>query len=270
MKNVSRAFLFDCDGVLTDPTEKKITTPGLAKLIAQRIDAGDIVSINTGRSLTWLEEHGVLGEIEKALKDKSKLADFIAIGEKGGTWLTFENNEWVTHVDPDIKMPKNLQTKIKDLIEKEFSDSMFYDESKLTMISTEMHDGFNIPDYTKHQGKLEAQMKKIIEADEFKSLDLAIDPTIIAVDIQNKHVGKHLGARRILDWLAEKGISPDHFITIGDSQSDTEMAQELQTNHSVEFVFVGDPAKLNSDKLTCPVKFTKKRFGEGTDRKSVV
>jgi hypothetical protein len=73
-----------------------------------------------------------------------------------------------------------------------------------------------------------------------------------------------MGARRILDWLIAKGIDVKHFITIGDSTSDAEMAEELQKSHSTEFVFVGDPKKLDESRLHCPVVKTKEKFAKGT------
>jgi hypothetical protein len=132
------------------------------------------------------------------------------------------------------------------------------------MISTEMIDGHSISEYTQRQQVLTDRMKSVLSKPEYQGLNLKIDPTTIATDIQNSHVGKHLGARRIVDWLKEKAIQPQHILTIGDSQSDTEMAEELQDEYDVEFVFVGDPSKLNVDKLKSKPVFTTKRFGEGT------
>lgn len=264
LKTVPRAFLFDVDGVLTDPAAKKITKESLPMAIADRINRGEIVSLNTGRSLSWLIEHDVIGSIERAVEDKGKLSDFIAIGEKGGTWLTWEDGEWKTNIDESIRVPESLAVGARNLIESEFSDSMFYDASKLTMISTEMIDGYSVPEFSKRQLELIPRLREIIAEPDYKTLDLQVDPTTIATDIQNRQVGKHLGARRIADWLKDKGIKPEHFITVGDSQSDTEMAEELQDDYSCEFVFVGDPAKLNKDKLHCPVLITDKKYEEGT------
>ena len=265
LNSVPRAFLFDVDGVISDPGEKRITTDGLSEAIASRINQGDIVSLNTGRSLSWLIEHDVIGSIERAVTDKTKLADLIAVGEKGGTWLTYENGGWKTNIDEGIKVPERLKGTIRNLIESEFSDSMFYDTSKITMISTEMIDKYDIPTFTKRQQDiLVPRMNEILTRPDYKNLDLKIDPTTIATDIQDKQVGKHFGARRIVRWLQEKGIKPEHFITIGDSQSDSEMAEELQDEYSTEFVFVGDPAKFNQDKLRCKIVMPEKRFGEGT------
>jgi hydroxymethylpyrimidine pyrophosphatase-like HAD family hydrolase len=260
---VPHAWIFDVDGVITNPKEKKVTEVGLIDAIADRLKNGEIVTLNTGRSLSWMMDR-VIKPIEESVGDKRSLDKFLAVGEKGGALLSFQNGEWVTYIDERISVPESLQTYIRGLIDAEFQDSMFYDESKLTMISTEMVDGHSIPDFTQKQHALVSRMQEILAKTEYQNLDLKIDPTTIATDIQNTHVGKHLGARRIEDWLKDKNIKPQHILTIGDSQSDTEMAEELQDEYSVDFVFVGEPSKLNSDKLKNNPIFTVKRFCEGT------
>lgn len=42
------------------------------------------------------------------------------------------------------------------------------------------------------------------------------------------------------------------------------MAEELQDEYSVEFVFVGDPSELDKSRLHCPVIFTNKKYDAGT------
>lgn len=263
LQTVPRAWIFDVDGVITNPQEKKVTEEGLIDAIADRLKKGEVVTLNTGRSLSWIMDK-VIKPIEESVDDKSVLDKFLAVGEKGGDWLSYQEGEWTTFIDEAISIPESLQNEVQGLIASEFQDSMFYDESKLTMISTEMADGHSIPDYTQRQHTLRGKMEEILTKPEYGSLDLKIDLTTIAVDIQNKHVGKHLGARRIADWLKDKGVKPEHILTIGDSQSDTEMAEELQDEYPVDFVFVGEPAKLNSEKLKNKPIFTSKRFGEGT------
>ncbi len=263
IQTVSTAWIFDVDGVITNPREKRVTERGLVRALAERLDCGEIVTLNTGRSLSWMTDR-VTKPIEQAVLAREKLSNFIAIGEKGGTWLTYDNGERVNHIDESIKVPENLKKKIRELIELEFSDSMFFDESKMTMISTEMLDGYSIPAYRNRQKELIRRMHEILEKPKYQGRKLQIDPTTIAADIQNTHVGKHLGARRIVDWLKEKGVKPKKVIAIGDSQSDTEMAEELQNKYSVEFVFVGEPSMLDKSRLSCPVIFTNKRYDEGT------
>ena len=263
LQTVPRAWIFDVDGVITNPQEKKVTEEGLIGAIADRLKKGEIVTLNTGRSLSWMMDR-VIKPIEESVGDKRRLDKFLAVGEKGGAWLSFKDGEWVTYIDEAISTPESLQDEVRGLISAEFQDSMFYDESKLTMISTEMVDGHSIPDYAQRQHTLVGRLQEILAKPEYQNLDFLIDPTTIATDIQNAHVGKHLGARRIAGWLKDKNIKPQHILTIGDSQSDTEMAEELQDEYSVDFVFVGEPSKLNSDKLKNKPIFTAKRFGEGT------
>ncbi|OGH16188.1 MAG: hypothetical protein A3C30_02645 [Candidatus Levybacteria bacterium RIFCSPHIGHO2_02_FULL_40_18] len=262
-QTIAHAFLFDVDGVITDPAEKKVTQKGLIEAIAERLDSDEVVTLNTGRSISWLSEKGIFRELETSVKDKSKLSNFIAIGEKGGTWQAYEAGTWKNHIDESIEVPLELQDRIRRLIEERFSDLMFFDESKLTMISTEMIDGKSITEFSEKQKDLVEEMNRILLDPDYKNLNLRIDPTTIATDIQNAHVGKHLGARKIADWIQSKGIKPEHFITVGDSQSDTDMAEELQDDYPVEFVFVGDPEKLDSSRLHCPIIFTKARYSAG-------
>ena len=256
-------WIFDVDGVITNPVEKKITEKGLIEAISGKLDKGDVVTLNTGRSISWMIDR-VIRSIEKTVANKDSLDRFLAVGEKGGAWLFLQNGQWKIHVDEKISLPKHLQDEVKELINTEFKDCMFYDDSKLTMISTEMIDGHSMSEYAQKQQVLTDRMKLILLKPEYYKLNLKIDPTTIATDIQNSHVGKHFGARRITDWLIEKGIRPIKIIAIGDSQTDIEMAEELQAEFDLEFVFVGDGSKLKSDSLNKTPTFTNSHFGEGT------
>ena len=78
----------------------------------------------------------------------------------------------------------------------------------------------------------------------------SVDPTPIATDIQVPNAGKHLGTKRILDWLKANSKVPKHFIAVGDSVSDLEMADELKAQgKSYEFIYV-NPAKALDEKRT--------------------
>lgn len=255
--------MFDVDGVITNPTEKKVTEKGLIEAIAGKLNKGDVVTLNTGRSISWMIDR-VLNPLRNAIKDKSKLDNFLAVGEKGGTWAYFVNNELETEQDEKIIIPQSLKNTVRNLIQIEFDKKMFFDDSKLTMLSTEMVDGRSTDEYAIEQKELIKKMEEIIKKPEYNYLKLRIDPTTIATDIQNYHVGKHFGARRIINWLAEKGIKPTKIIAVGDSQSDVEMAEELQDEFDVEFVFVGNEPKLKSDGLKKYSIFTKSRFEKGT------
>lgn len=152
---------------------------------------------------------------------------------------------------------------------------MFYDASKRTMISTEMKeindnrfDGkINLETYRKDQIELVELFKKLLQ-DRGLSDNLEIDPTTIATDIQNRHVGKDFAVHKALSWLSAKGLNITKFIAVGDSYSDLAMAKELHDNgQHVEFVFVGndnDREKIESAGHSFPIYYTHQKFNRGT------
>jgi hypothetical protein len=140
---------------------------------------------------------------------------------------------------------------------------MFWDPTKLTMVSVEMVDGMPIQRFAPRQRELVTALHELLD-NEHAGHSLEIDASTIATDIQDRRAGKDLGARRIVEWLERRGLTPEHFVTVGDSQSDTAMAAELQDAHHVDFVFVGDPASLKAEALRCRVVQTSARFELGT------
>ncbi|MDP2628884.1 MAG: HAD hydrolase family protein [Nanoarchaeota archaeon] len=262
MKTVDRMLIMDVDGVITDPKEKRITEPEILDEIVKRLEKGEPVGLNTGRSLVWMIDRVINPLLEK-VKDKKTLKNFFASGEKGGTWITFDGNgEMQHHKDGSISVPESLQDKVRNLINSEFSESMFYDETKETMISTEMKDGYPIEEYSNHQIILNEKLQKLVDEDS-SGKPLKVDPTTIATDIENKHVGKGFAVERMIEWLKNLGIEPQRFVTFGDSLSDIPMAEKLRSlNKKVELAFVGKSEIKKS--FPFPIIRPKKFFGKGT------
>lgn len=265
---VNTVWIFDIDGVITNPSEKKVKEPQILVHIANKLKAGEPVAFNTGRSSSWLIDR-VINPFLGIIEDKSVLENFIAVSEKGGCWVTFDKDGVMKqHKDDSISVPKSLQQQVKRLIEASYSESMFFDDSKQTMISTEMHDGFSIEEYIeeykKDQNRLVEDLKKILQKNNFFD-KFKIDPTTIATDIENKHVGKGFATDRILEFLKEKGIMPKQFIAFGDSPSDIAMAEKLQErNLAFTFIFVDDKGELRGDEHPFPIIYTKNRSDKGT------
>ncbi|MBI2031073.1 MAG: HAD hydrolase family protein [Candidatus Levybacteria bacterium] len=141
---------------------------------------------------------------------------------------------------------------------------MFFDYTKQTMVSVEMTDGYSLIDYKKNQSALINDLSNIINKSDLGK-HFKIDPTVIAADIENKHVGKGFAVRRIIDWLEETEIKPQKFITFGDSKSDLPMGEKLhELGFKVEFVFVGEKSHLKKTKYPFPIFFTKSKFEKGT------
>lgn len=264
MKIPKTAWIFDVDGVITNPQEKKITEPEILDEIVKRLEGGEFVALNTGRSIEWVKDR-VLNPLIKIVKDRSLLQNLLAVGEKGGTWAEFnELGNLIEKKDDGISVPDNLKNDIRNLISNKYSESMFYDESKLTMISTEMKDGYPLENYKKKQEALLAELKTLL-ANKNLSGKFKIDPTTIATDIENIFVGKNFSIKRIVEWVKKKGIKPQMYITFGDSfRSDIPMAQEIHSQGlPVEFVYVGKE-DIDTSKYPFPIKITQNKFEKGT------
>lgn len=255
-----KAWLFDVDGVLTNP-EEKIANPAVLSEIAKKLEQGEPVALATGRSIDFMRSR-VVAPLRELIASPTQLISFLAVGEKGGTWISYDQEgEEQENVDPDISIPKELIEKVRNLINEDFADVMFFDETKRTMISTEINDGANIDKYHEKQKLLHQKFRDLISG----SKDLKIDPTIIATDIEKKHVGKDLAASRILRWIKEKGFNPTEVIAFGDSKGDIPMAEEIHRQGlSVKMVFVGRPSYIEGIETPFPVVMTSKLFDKGT------
>ncbi len=261
------AFLLDVDGVVTNPVEKKITEPQIFDAIISNLTQGNPVALNTGRSNEWMIDR-VIKPLNEKVADKSLLKNFFAVGEKGLTWTSFApdgkliegvfNREGLPVEGYDLKVFLDPQTAAhfgtlseyaKVLIKDKYSHSTFFDASKKAMVSTEMIDKYDQPKFAAEQAQFTEELKGILArlglTDKFK-----IDPTTIATDIQMPHVGKHLGTQRVLDWLKRSKVTPKHFVAVGDSSSDIEMADELKKQgKSYEFRYVNPTKPLKPEQM---------------------
>ncbi len=257
------AYLFDVDGVLTDPVEKKITEPELLDYIFTFLSQGEPVALNTGRALEWVQEKVLTALFAKA-KDKRIFTRFIVIGEKGETWIVWDE-EGRAHQETTegLVLPKNLQDKFSELIEERFSDAMFFDNTKTVMITAEMKDNYDIQKFQARKNKFIEELQSLL-----KSLGLentyAIHKDDISVSIEHTHVGKALGAKRFLTFLKERDLKPEQFYCFGDTTTDFEMADELQKRgEDVTFVYTGDKERLGEIKKAYPIAFAE-GYSQGT------
>ncbi len=251
-----KAWLFDVDGVITNPILKKANPQIILKLI-EILEKGEIIGLNTGRSLDFVIEEA-LKPLEQVLPNKNLLQSLYFVGEKGGTWGDYKNGEIEHRIDETISVPNKLIERIRNLITNKYSDTMFYDETKRTMISTEFKKGADIDKFHEEQKRLVEEMKIIVA--ELGLNQLVVEPSIIATDIQNSHVGKDLGVQRFLEMIKGKQ-EPQEFETFGDSPGDLEMYKYLIRNgHKARFIYVGNKEIENGEGI---IK-TKDKFDKGT------
>jgi len=259
-----RAYLFDVDGVLTSPEAKRVEQAEIFDQLAKRLLGGHPVGLNTGRALEFVIEE-VLQPLEKKLDGNPLLQNLFAIGEKGATWITYnEKNQRIAVVDASISVPKELQQDVKELVSQPpYADVMFCDETKKTMLTVELLSGKTIAEFEEPQRMLTEALKQLLLKHNLVDT-LKIDAGHIATDIENKYVGKNLGAKRFVDLLEEKGLHPEEYRGFGDSRSDYDMYAELKKmGKKAVFVFVGRERALLGKSLE-GVIFTAQPDDKGT------
>jgi len=258
------AWLFDVDGVLTDPERKVVAEEALFDELLLRLAKGEPVGLNTGRSVPFIVE-GVLEPLEARASDPHLLRDVIAIGEKGGVWIDYPASApRAIHVDAGVAVPADLQAAVRALVARPpFAETMFYDETKQTMISVELRADTSIAAFAPRQRELEAALRTLL-ADHPRASELRIDPSRIATDIEDVRMGKGYAAAQYVTLLAARGIFPARFVCFGDSASDYAMLAELlRLGKPAELVFVGERHLLAGND-TAHVTFTAERCDRGT------
>jgi hypothetical protein len=258
-----RAYLFDVDGVLSDPVEKQVIEIGLFDQIILRLQNHQPVALNTGRSTQWLIERFVNPFLQK-ISDKTILTFFMVVGEKGGTWITFDEKGTTHHGKSEgITIPERINKEVAELVKQKYSDSMFFDTTKETMLSVEMSDGFDIDAFHQKRQAFVEDLLTILEK-EGVTEKYKIDPSNISTDVESIDAGKGLGANRFLQFLDEKKVNPSEFETFGDSKSDFAMSDELyRKGKKVKMIYVGDRGKLGKIIKEYPVDYVG-RFSQGT------
>ena len=258
-----KGYEFDVDGVVTDPQEKAVTNEAMFNEMVARLEAGEPVCFNTGRSDSWVMER-VVATLQERIQNKDILRNLIIVGEKGGTWTTFnEAGEPAHSAVETISVPNELKDKVRTLIDNKYSDVMFFDESKETMLSVEMVDGYDLAAFTERQKQFVRDVEALLVETGTDSI-YRIDPTTIATDVESPYVGKALGSDRFIEFLSSRGVKVEAFETFGDSASDAAMADELaRRGKQVEFVYVGNKPETVKPGADYPVREIT-GFSEGT------
>jgi len=235
---VDVAYLLDVDGVVSDPFKKRVTEPKFFSAFAAALLRGDVVALNTGRSISWLLER-IIEPLRGRVLHDGALAHFSAFGEKGAAWVWFDHRGTMHRgKDDDLSLAGAVRDQVRGLVKARYADWMFFDETKETMISVEIRDGCDPQVFSSMQHRLEEDLSALFRT-AIQAGDLRIDGTTIATDVQHGSAGKALGARRFIDLLTGQRLRPSRFVAFGDSDSDLDMADELhRQGRRVEFVYV--------------------------------
>lgn len=255
-------WVFDVDGVITDPIEKRIAKPEILDFIVKKLKQKEPVAFLTGRAMSWMEER-VLPAIEVGTKDNNLLDNLYVSAEFGGLLITYEQGVKKTFVNSDIIPPKEIVEHASEIAGR-YSNSMFIDRAKRTHFTLEMNDGSDFAKFKEDQEKLDEEFRQLIKRYGLES-QFEILSDRIASSIRDKRINKRFAVKELLKWLKLKKINPGKFMVFGDSKADLEMGEELAINGlDQEFVFVGEKNQVDSSKYSFTIIITNHKCDAGT------
>ena len=259
---MNTVWVFDVDGVITDPQEKQITQPEILDQIISRLEKEDPVAFVTGRALEWVSER-IISQLESRINDSKLLNNFFVSGEFGGSSITYGQGVRKEFINRDFRIDQRIIDEVLELTMQKFPDSMQFDKDKKTMVSIEMKDGLTVEQFKPIQKELTPILKKILINHPGK--DLEVQEDLIATNIKNKRANKAFATQQLINWIENKKIKIGQYVAVGDNfKSDVLIAEEIDLEElTVEFVYVGKE-NIDTSKYSFPIKQTKNKFEKGT------
>lgn len=230
-------LLLDVDGPIASPVTRTIAIRSIIDDLVYLANAGVPVVFNTGRTDLFLRDQVVKPLLAAGLSPHARA---FGVCEKGAVWfgLTMNNFDGI-HIDSDLALPGEIRADLRNLLESQYSGSMFWDEHKHVMASHEQRTDVEHAEFLPERDRFAAAAFELLELQGVgvelgdrrttAPASVRIEPTIISVDIEKVELGKDLGAKRALTLLEGSGGIPRVWRTVGDSRSDYTMADFLHT-----------------------------------------
>lgn len=236
-------LLFDVDGPIASPISRTIAIPSILSDLITLTAAGVPIAFITGRSDAFIRTEVIAPLRAAGLDEALSLpgARMFGVFEKGASWapITATGIQEVT-VDASLGLNQTVIDAVRDLLHAEFADTMFFDETKLAMISVEQrmdaaHSDFQIAQKVFNDAAFELVASHGLgirfgdreRPDATGNVPFRVDPTIISTDIESVLLDKDRGAERAIEYFADLGELPTVWRSIGDSRSDYLMADHM-------------------------------------------
>jgi len=84
-------------------------------LLRPRVFAACLAQLGTGRALAWIGKN-IIPIIQKELVNTVDIDNLFISGEKGGTWMEFQNGLPQQYINPTINFPTEVTQKVKEYI----------------------------------------------------------------------------------------------------------------------------------------------------------
>ena len=242
-------LLLDVDGPIASPVTRTVPAP-IIRDLTTLAGAGMPIAFITGRSLDFLRDQVVAELVEAGLADPVRM---YGVCEKGAVWFPITaRGIGPVASDPTVALPEEVVRGIDDLVARDYSATMFFDETKRAMVSVEQRR--DVP----HARYLQAQRSFNDAAfalcaqhglgvrygdeqapDERGRIAFRIESTIISTDIESVTLDKDRAAERALDFFAGNGPLPQLWRSVGDSRGDYLMADHVHSvGHDVAHIDV--------------------------------
>jgi hypothetical protein len=228
----------DVDGPIASPDTRTINTPSIIADLITLAGANVPIGFITGRSAEFISAQVVTPLVAAGLPRQMRM---YGVCEKGAVWFAITDagmGEVV--VDTSVALPDDVAGRIRDLVATDFAETMFFDETKLAMVSVEQRTDVERAVYHRAQASFEAEAYAImvdaglgvrfgerVSPDASGAVPFRIDTTIISTDIESVDLDKDHAAERALAFFAEGGALPRLWRSVGDSRSDYKMADHL-------------------------------------------
>jgi hypothetical protein len=236
-------LLCDVDGPLASPVSRSIRIPSILDDLVALTAAGVPIAFITGRSDSFIRDSVIAPLMAVGLADALATpgARMFGVFEKGGSWAPITSEGLgAVNVDEGVALPASIVDGVRALVADGFADTMFFDESKLAMISVEQRTDVAADAYQRAQAAfndaafdlmtgfgLGVVLAERSAPDAAGNVPFRLDSTIISTDIESVLLDKDRGAARALDYFAGLGDLPTLWRSIGDSRSDYLMADHL-------------------------------------------
>ncbi|MDX2377113.1 hypothetical protein M4I32_09910 [Microbacterium sp. LRZ72] len=236
-------LLFDVDGPLASPVTRTVAIGSILDDLLALAGAGVPIAFITGRSDAFIRDKVITPLQGRGLAEALTApgARMFGVYEKGAAWSRITpTGLGEVQVDRDLAPPQTLVDSIRDLVDRDFADLVFFDDTKRAMISVEQRVDVDNADYLARQDEFNDAAYDVAVSqgvgvrfgdrtapDAAGETPFRIDPTIISTDIESVLLDKDHGARRALSHFGETGPLPRTWRTVGDSRSDYKMADEL-------------------------------------------
>lgn len=233
-------LLLDVDGPIASPVTRTIATPSIVADLVTLAAADVPIAFITGRSAAFIREQVVAPLLAAGLPDGVRM---YGVCEKGAVWFPITSHgmgEIV--VDETVALPDSIVGEVRTLVADRFADTMFFDETKLAMISVEQRTDVEHAAFVADQPAFNEAVFSMLVAhglgvrfgdrevpDAAGLVPFRIDPTIISTDVESVTLDKDHGAERALAFFAESGPLPTVWRSVGDSRSDYLMADHLHS-----------------------------------------